>query len=339
MSDRKRIPFDEVWQEFTRVLLGLGFEKSKAQRCGQIFAESTRDGITSHGINRFPEFVEFVKLGVIKPDVEAERVAAFGVMEQWDGKSGIGPLNAEAAMTRAIAIAKDNGIGCVGLRNTNHWMRAGTYGLLAAEAGCIGICWTNTKALMPSWGAAEKNIGNNPLTLCVPRKDGPVLLDMAMSQFSNGKLEVLRRRGEKLPLAGGYDAAGELTTDPDAILTSGRALPIGYWKGSGLALVLDLMAALMTGGDATRDISQRPVETGVSQVFMAIDISSQIGTAPLDNKVTAILDDFLKVPTLEGMGQVRYPGQGMLATRKKNMEKGILVDSELWQEIRGMSPS
>ncbi len=76
------------------------------------------------------------------------------MLEKWDGKSGIGPLN--------------------------------------AEAGCIGICWTNTKALMPPWGAAEKKIGNNPLTFCVPRKDGPVLPDMAMSQFSNGKPEVLR---------------------------------------------------------------------------------------------------------------------------------------------------
>lgn len=336
MSDMVRVPFDVVSQEFTRVLLGLGFADDKAHRCGQIFAESTRDGITSHGINRFPEFVDFVKRGVVKHDAEAERLSSFGVMEQWDGKRGIGPLNAEIAMTRAIAIAKDSGIGCVGLNNTNHWMRAGTYGLMAADAGCIGVLWTNTKALLPPWGASEKKIGNNPLTIAVPREGGPVLLDMAMSQFSNGKLEVLRRRGEKLPLAGGYDESGELTTDPDAILRSQRALPIGYWKGSGMALVLDLMAALIAGGDATKDISKHADETGVSQVFIAIDITSQLGAGFVDEKVTAILDDFLETPTEDGGGYVRYPGQGMMAARKENMDKGILLDTKLWREIQGM---
>lgn len=336
MSDMERVQFDGLWQEFTRVLLALGFEDGKAKRCGEIFAESTRDGITSHGINRFPEFVDFVKRGVVNPDVEAECLSSFGVMEQWDGKRGIGPLNAEAAMTRAIAIAGDSGIGCVGLKNTNHWMRAGTYGLMAAEAGCIGILWTNTKALLPPWGASEKKIGNNPLTIAVPRKDGPVLLDMAMSQFSNGKLEVLRRRGEQLPLAGGYDKNGELTTDPDAILTSSRALPIGYWKGSGMALALDLMAALIAGGDATKDVSKHADETGVSQVFIAIDITSQLGASFVDEKVTAILDDFLETPTEDGVGHVRYPGQGMLAAREESMEKGILLDMKLWREIQEM---
>ena len=83
MDDMVRVPFDVVSQEFTRVLLGLGFADDKAHRCGQIFAESTRDGITSHGINRFPEFVDFIKRGVVNPDVEAERQSSFGVMEQW----------------------------------------------------------------------------------------------------------------------------------------------------------------------------------------------------------------------------------------------------------------
>jgi 3-dehydro-L-gulonate 2-dehydrogenase len=335
-AQMKRIPFDEILQELTRILLALGFEDSKAKKCALIFTQNTCDGVNSHGVNRFPSFVTDVKTGGVKPEAEPELVSSFGAIEQWDGKRGIGPLNAEKAMKRAIELSRGNGIGCVGLRNTNHWMRAGTYGLLAAEAGCIGICWTNTIALMPPWGAAERKVGNNPLVVCIPRSEGPVLLDMAMSQFSNGKLDVFRRRGQKLPLAGGYDKNGELTTDPDAILKSHRPLPIGYWKGSGLALVLDLMATLISGGNSTEAITRCGKEIGVSQVFIAIDIASQAGASRVDETVNAILDDFLDTPSLEDAQQVRYPGQGMLAARKENLEKGILVDPEAWQTILKM---
>jgi 3-dehydro-L-gulonate 2-dehydrogenase len=298
--------------------------------------ENTCDGVASHGLNRFSRFVTEVKTGLVKIQVEPELVRSLGAIEQWDGRRGVGPLNAEKAMKRAIELSRKHGLGCVGLCNTNHWMRGGTYGLMAAEAGCIGICWTNTIALMPPWGSHEKKIGNNPMVVSIPRGEDPILLDMAMSQFSNGKLEVLRRRGEQLPLAGGYDENGELTTDPNAILESCRALPIGYWKGSGLALVLDLMASLLASGDSTREISQRDQETGVSQVFMAIDIVSQMGAAHVGEKVDAVIQDFLDTPPLEGGSKVRYPGQGMLATRRENLRTGIPVEPELWQTIQRM---
>ncbi|MBI9082288.1 MAG: 3-dehydro-L-gulonate 2-dehydrogenase [Desulfobacterales bacterium] len=334
MRSMKRIRFDEIWQELTRILLALGFEDSKAKRCAHIFTENTCDGVASHGLNRFPRFVAEVKSGLVNTQVEPELVRSLGAIEQWDGMRGVGLLNAEKAMMRAIELSRGHGIGCVGLSNTNHWMRGGTYGLQAAAAGCIGICWTNTIALMPPWGSSGRKIGNNPMVVCIPRGDDPVLLDMAMSQFSNGKLEVLRRRGEQLPLAGGYDENGELTTDPNAILESSRALPIGYWKGSGLVLVLDLMASLIAAGDSTREISQREEETGVSQVFVAIDLVSRMETANVDGKVNAIIADFLSAPPLKGAPKVRYPGQGMFATRRENLKTGIPVEPELWEAIQ-----
>ena len=332
----KRIHFNEILQELIRVMLSLGFEDSRARRCAYIFTENTCDGVASHGLNRFPRFVTEVKTGLVKIQAESKLVSSLGAIEQWDGMRGIGPLNAEKAMKRAIELSGEHGLGCVGLRNTNHWMRGGTYGLLAAEAGCIGICWTNTIALMPPWGSSEKKIGNNPMVVSIPNGEDPILLDMAMSQFSNGKLEVLGRKGEQLPLAGGYDKNGELTTDPNAILESFRALPIGYWKGSGLALVLDLMASLIASGDSTMEISRREKETGVSQVFMAINIVSQMGAANVGDKVNAIINDFLDTPALKGTPKVRYPGQGMLAKRRENLRTGIPVEPGLWQTIQRM---
>ena len=276
------------------------------------------------------------RTGVVDIHAEPTLVSRLGVIEQWDGNGGVGLLNAEVAMARAIETAGVHGAGCVGLKNTNHWMRAGTYGLQAADAGCIGICWTNTTALMPPWGAAAAKVGNNPLTLCVPFGGGHVLLDMAMSQYSNGKLEVLQRRGEKLDWPGGYDEEGNPTTDPGAILRTRRALPIGYWKGSGLALMLDLMATLIAGGDCTAAIASRRVETRVSQVFMAIEAKSLAGDRLLQETVGRIIDDFKDVPALEGMGAVRYPGEGMLALRRDSLENGVPVDPDLWRRVTQM---
>ena len=313
-----------------------GFSAGRAGRCARLFAENTRDGVASHGINRFPGFVDSCRAGVVDVHAEPVPVNRLGAIEQWDGKGGVGLLNAEAAMARAVELAADHGTGCVGLKNTNHWMRAGAYGLQAADAGCIGICWTNTTALMPPWGAAEAKVGNNPLTLCVPHGGGHVLLDMAMSQYSNGKLEVLQRRGEKLDWPGGYDEEGNPSTDPGAILRSRRALPIGYWKGSGLALMLDLIATLVSGGDCTAAIAGRRGETRVSQVFMAIDAKSLAGEGPLQQTVGRILEDFRDVPALEGMGAVRYPGEGMLAFRRDSLEHGVPVDPDLWRRVGEM---
>ena len=135
-------------------------------------------------------------------------------------------------MGRAIELARENALGGVGLRNTNHWMRPGAFGLQAADAGFIGICWTNTTVLMPPWGSAQKRIGNNPMVVCIPRKDGPVLLDMAMSQYSNGKLEVMRRRGDQLTLAGGYDEEGNpIPPPPEGYMYTeeGGLMPDGRW--------------------------------------------------------------------------------------------------------------
>src|SRR5205823_1096144 len=151
-------------------------------------------------------------------------------------------------------------LGCVALKNTNHWMRGGSYGWQAAEAGVIGICWTNTMPNLPPWGASDQRLGNNPLVIAVPRPPGHVVLDMAMSQFSYGALASYRLRGEQLPVAGGFDIDGQLTRDPAAIEHSGRPLPIGFWKGSGLALMLDMLAALLSGGRATHQVPPNPDE-------------------------------------------------------------------------------
>ena len=331
-----RIPFQTLRDEFYRVLASVGFANERAMLCARLFAENQRDGVYSHGLNRFPGFVAGLASKQINFRAQPEKIESFGALERWNGNMGVGLVNAHICMQRAMELAETHGIGCVGLSNTNHWMRGGAYALQAAETGYIGICWTNTTRLMPPWGSAEKKIGNNPMAIAVPRGEGHILLDMAMSQYSNGKLEVVQLQGKALPLPGGYNTSGELTVDPGEILDSQRALPIGYWKGSGLALVLDTMASVISGGQATHEIGKQGSEYAVSQVYIAVNATRMMGQTALDEAVAAIINDFHTATPLDENEKVRYPGEGMLRTRQESLEKGVLVDETQWRSLLDM---
>ncbi len=332
-----RIPIEEVREELARVLRGLGFAAGRAKVCARLFAETTLDGVYSHGVNRFPRFVGMVRNGAVDPGAEAVAVARFGALERWDGRRGAGNLNARSAMERAIELGRANGVGCVALGNTNHWMRGGTYGRQAADAGLIGICWTNTMPNLPPWGGVEARIGNNPLVIAAPRGGGHVVLDMAMSQFSYGALESYRMRGESLPVDGGFDAEGRLTRDAGAIERSERPLPIGYWKGSGLSVVLDMAAAMMALGNATHSIAADPLrETGLSQVFMTMNPAAMGDEARLEQIADGVVESIHGCRPAESGKPVRYPGEETLRIREENRRLGLPIEPAVWSQILAM---
>src|SRR6478609_4138033 len=138
-----RIPYREMVERFRSTLVKCGFIESKAITCATIFATNSLEGIYTHGVNRFPRFIEYVRAGHIKPDAVPTCKSRSGALEQWDGQLGPGPLNAIYAGDRAVEIAKQQGMGCIALSNTNHWMRGGTYGWRAAQKGCVFVGWSN----------------------------------------------------------------------------------------------------------------------------------------------------------------------------------------------------
>jgi 3-dehydro-L-gulonate 2-dehydrogenase len=326
-----RVPFPELAATLSGILVRTGFDPARADHCARLFAETTRDGVYSHGVERFPRFFEMIRNGSVDIHATPERVQQLGAIERWDGRRGPGNLNAWSSMARAIELSSEHGIGCVALANTNHWMRGGTYGWQAADAARIGICWTNTLANLPPWGAPVAAVGNNPLIIAVPRPAGPVVLDMAMSQFSYGALATWAQSGQLLPVDGGFDANGNLTRDPAAIEASQRPLPIGYWKGSGLAMVLDMMAALLSGGLATHQIPIEPLrETSLSQVFLAFNLAKL--RPPEESARTA--DAIVEFVLASNPGAVRYPGEQVLKTRTENLALGLPLREALWAELR-----
>lgn len=331
--DMLHIPAPELESHFKKILLKHSFPEQKAEILARIFMENSLDGVYSHGVNRFPRFIEYVQKGYVKIDQSPVLKSSSGAIEQWDGHLGPGVLNALHSTDRAMHLAQQSGIGCVGLSNTNHWMRGGTYGWKAAKAGYIFIGWTNTTGNMPAWGAVDQKLGNNPLILALPYQEEAIVLDMAMSQYSYGSLENNKINGKPMAFPAGFDQDGQLSKDPAAVLESQRILPVGYWKGAGLSLLLDLLAALLSGGLPTSAISQREAEYGVSQVFIAIDPSKLSNYASIPILVENIIKDYHASTTDSENGKIRYPGEGSLIHRKENKKKGIPVHKKVWEEV------
>jgi 3-dehydro-L-gulonate 2-dehydrogenase len=339
MVGMKQVPFEELKARVEGVLVGLGMSAERAALGARLIAETDRDGVRTHGVARLPRFAEMVRLGRIDVNAEPERVSGFGGLERWKGNRGPGNVAAWRMMERAMELAREHGVGVVALGDTSHWMRGGTYGWQAAEAGFAAMCWSNTLPNLPPWGASSPALGNNPLVMAVPRSDGAVVLDMAMSQFSYGTLALYRERGEMLPVPGGFDERGELTPDPAAIERSQRALPIGFWKGSGLAFVLDVMGAMLSGGKATYEIAPDALkELGQSQVFLAVHAGAlgSASMAEMERVVQGAVDALhAAVPVEDGQG-VRYPGEGTLRVRAESLREGVALEDGAWEGLVGL---
>lgn len=335
MSDPKAryISAKTMQKTLKNILLKHHFSKKRAEECAAVFTQNSIDGIYTHGINRFSRFVQYIQKGYVVPDARPTLQHRFGGIEQWHGHLGPGPSNAIFATERALKLAKKYGIGCVALAHTNHWMRGGAYGWQAAKAGFAFIGWTNTIANMPAWGAVNPKLGNNPLVFAVPYADEAIVLDMAMSQYSFGAMELAVLKQEKLSVAGGYDNAGNLTNEPALILESWRSLPAGYWKGAGLSFLLDVLAAILSNGLSTHEITQKPAEMACSQVFIAIDMSKLANSSSISTTIEAIVQDYKTSIPMQEQGKISYPGERVLATRHKNNITGIPVLESVWQEV------
>ena len=330
-----RVPFADLQKAIKRTLVAKGFTPMRAELCARIFAETTRDGVYTHGLNRLPRMLQWVADGLLDVHAEPKKVSGFGAIEQWDGQVGPGPLNAHFSMQRSIELARSHGIGLVTLRNTTHWMRGGTYGWQAADAGLFAICFTNTMPNLPAWGTLDPILGNNPMVLAIPRPHGAnIVLDMAMSQFSYGTMSAYAKRGDPLPYPGGFDEQGKLSTDADEISRTFRTLPIGLWKGSGLAMALDFFASMLAGGLATNEIPSDPArEVGISQFFLAIDPANLGSAETMQQTADGIIANLRDASAIDTNRPPRYPGEQTLQLREENMRLGVPVEEEVWRTL------
>lgn len=329
-----RLQFEEVQQTLERVLLTRNCPSDHAYKVSYEMAQNSLEGTYTHGINRFARLIRNIDEGIVRVDVKPVFVNGFGALENYDGQLGLGVVNAWFCMDRAITLASEHGIGFVALRNTNHWMRAATYGYQACAKGMAGICFTNTMPNMPTWGAVDSRLGNNPLVLAFPRDSGNVIVDMAMSQFSYGALELAQLEGRQMPIDAGFDVDGNLTRDPAAVCQSKRILPTGYWKGAALSFALDLFAGCMSLGNTTAAVGRlEGDEHGVSQVFMAIDFRKIAPKEVSDSIAEDAVENLLASKPDQNTKRIIYTGQLTEETRARNLAEGIPVDERVWAGI------
>ena len=259
----------------------------QAHHFSEIFAGNSADGVHSHGMNRYPRYIGDMQSGLCDAGVyEAERISGFGGLEVWDAHFGVGPLIAEQITRRAIELAKTHGVACIALRNNSHWLRAGRYGLMMADAGMMGICMTNTCMNLVAYGAKEPSTGNNPITFALPRRAGSLVMDMAVSQYAFGKMEIMAQEGKMLDTECGYDVDGKTTNDPREIVKSGLMMPMALWKGSALSIVIDLMVSALSLGRTSHEMgTPADGEKGMSQMFICINPAAVGDMDAVDAKI------------------------------------------------------
>ena len=333
-----RVSFDEMYSEIKRVFMKYGMEEARAAQCARVHTESNLDGIFSHGSNRVARFVDYIQKGWVEPNAVPTVEKDLGAIKILNGNLGPGVSNALTAVDMGIEMARKYGIGMVGLHNTTHWMRGGTYGLYAANQGFVAILWTNTESCMPPWGGKTCKIGNNPYIMALPGDPHPVMLDMAMSQYAYGKLEVTRQAGKRLPFPGGFNSRGELTDIPGEIEESRRILPMGYWKGSSFAFMLDILGAVLTDGIGAADIDN----TGkgscgrASQVFIIIDPSQIIEYNKMVELTRKEIAHIKSSELSENATSILAPGEDYVLYREDQAKNGIFVDDEVWKTIQSL---
>lgn len=200
--------------------------------------------------------------------------------------------------------------------------------------------WTNTEACMPPWGAKECRLGNNPFVMACPGADGgPAMqLDMAISQYAYGKLQVTRLAGKKLPFPGGFDKNGNITDDPGAIEESMRIMPIGYWKGSSFSFMLDILGSILADGIGAADLNAETKGScgGCSQVMIVIDPRKIIDGGKISETIRRAVGYLKSAELAEKSSGIMAPGEDYVQFNQDHDANGIFVDDSVWEEIKSL---
>ena len=341
MDTETRIELETFRKVLEEKLVKHGVEKGEAEQTALIFERNAADGVISHSVLRAKRLVMNYDKGVVVSGNRPTMVSSFAAVERFDANHASGVIAASFCMNRACELSDKYGIGMVALRHANHWMRGGYYGWLAADRGKVGICWTNTRVNMPSWGSRESNIGNNPFIMAVPGECGKhFVLDSAMAQFSNGKLEVMRRAEKPLPVPGGYDESGNLTCNAAEVEKTKRPVPMGFWKGSAMSILLDAAAALLSDGNDSASVERNMKKNGVdesqvSQIFIAIDPKA-LGENDFAEIERSIKESVHNAQPVEPGRPSRYPGERVISDRAEAYKNGIMVPTSAWEEIKAL---
>jgi len=315
-------------------LAAVGLPAADAAKVAQLMTEADLTGADAHGVFRLPQYVRRIRAGGVnpRPRVIVEKTAAATALV--DGDNGMGHLVVSRAAATAIELARDAGVGWVGVRRSNHAGTAGLYAAMPVAHGMIGLYGAVANANhMAVWGGAELLLGTNPLGIAVPSGDGPVVLDMATTVVSYGTIKQYALAGRDMPEGWLVDSeTGGPLTDPKRS-AEGLLLPIGGYKGSGLAIMLGLLGGVLNGAAFGRDVIDfnynQDGATNTGQFMVAIDIARFVPLATFVTETDRHLADLRASKRLPGVDHIRLPGDRRRACRIERLRSGIPLPTAL----------
>ncbi len=329
------ITFEQEKSIIRALLQHIGANEQEANVTAEVLAEGDLRGFASHGLLRFPYILRALKRGTIVPNAKVRVVRETPATALIDGGHGLGHPVALRAMQLAIEKAKKQGIGAVGVYNSNHFGIAGYYAELAVREGLVGMMTTTTDALVHPWGGVEPMLGTNALAVGIPN-DPPILLDMAMSVAARGKLVKAMKEGKSIPENWAIDAEGNPTTDPKKAL-KGALSPFGGVKGYGLALVLEVLAGPLVGAAAGKEVvgTLEPIQgfSTKGDFMIAIDPAAFGSVEDFKKRVQGFVAQLKSSRRAPGVKEILLPGEPEFQTREKRLREGIPIADEVWSEL------
>jgi LDH2 family malate/lactate/ureidoglycolate dehydrogenase len=329
----------ELLEGFARdILVAAGLSPQHAAIVADCLTYADLCGLGSHGISRLPIYARRIAEGIVNPRSQPSVLeGAAAALRVVDGDNGPGAVVGSFAMQQAVAAAKQNGVGLVLVRASNHFGVGAYYSRMAAAEGCLGICGSNAPPNVAVWGASEAAFGTNPLAIAAPAgRYDPINLDMSTSTVAKGKILVHARQGKPIPEGWALDPDGHPTTDA-ARAAAGVMLPFGGPKGSGLALAVDLIAGVMSGaafGDGVRDqYTDFTAPQDVGHFFLAVDIGQALPMESYTTRVEALYASLKAKRPAAGVKEVLLPGENKARQEREHRERGISIDPVLEREL------
>jgi len=335
LGKRVIVTFKKKKEVIRTLLKKFGASDEEAGVTAEVLAEADLRGFGSHGILRLPYILRALKRGTIVPNAEIKVIKETPATALIDGGHGLGHPVAARAMGSAIKKAKKQGVGAVGVHNTNHFGIAGYYAEMATREGLIGIVTTTTDALVHPWGGVEPLLGTNALAIGIPG-DPPILLDMAMSVAARGKLVKAMKEGKSIPEGWAIGPDGKPATDPKKGL-EGALSPFGGVKGYGLALALEVLAGPLVGAAAGKGVvgTLEPIEgySTKGDFMIAIDPAAFGSAEEFKARVQKFVAQIKESHKAPGVKEILTPGEPEFRTREKRLKEGIPIADEIWDEL------
>lgn len=338
-DDDRLIPVAELRAQVLRIFLAAGSDAREAGLIADHLVLANLLGHDSHGISLIPLYLRMVREKKVAPNTHPTIVQDAGALLTLDGGRGFGQAVAHEAMATAIARTAELGSVILSLRNSHHVGRIGHWAEQCAAAGLVSLHFVNViggEPVVAPYAGSDARLHTNPIAIGMPRSgQPPLVLDFATSRVAQGKMRVAMNRGIAVPDGYLIDAQGRPTTDPSVVYRPpmGALLPFGEYKGSGLALMCDLLAGALSGA-GTSHPGTLEQDLYLNNMFsVLVDPARLGGAATWQQEIEAGLAFHRASPPRAGQGPVLLPGEPERATRRRREQEGIPVDRTTWSLI------